>query len=159
MKATEQYFRILLQKDVRFFSIFFTQFLWKIGTQMIMSWWVTANFFPVYIGFHRNCASGWDLRRSHCKCSPFTQRCCSESIAWDNLWVKSYVIVSTAIFTLYRIAFRDAAIRYNVQRHGAVQVVRTHQGQTSCCRNSSPRFRLSVFQSSRSLIRDLIDYE
>lgn len=142
-----------------FSRFFLLSFYEKLGRRWLCHDELQLIFFPVYIGFHRNCASGWDLRRSHCKCSPFTQRCCSESIAWDNLWVKSYVIVSTAIFTLYRIAFRDAAIRYNVQRHGAVQVVRTHQGQTSCCRNSSPRFRLSVFQSSRSLIRDLIDYE
>ena len=142
-----------------FSRFFLLSFYEKLGRRWLCHDELQLIFFPVYIGFHRNCASGWDLRRSHCKCSPFTQRCCSESIAWDNLWVKSYVIVSTAIFTLYRIAFRDAAIRYNVQRHRAVQVVRTHQGQTSCCRNSSPRFRLSVFQSSRSLIRDLIDYE
>ena len=76
MKATERYFRIFLLSFNR-----------KIRRKMNMSWWVKANFFSVYIGFHRNCAGGWDLRRSASKCSPFTKRFCSENNAWDNLWV------------------------------------------------------------------------
>jgi len=77
---------VFYSKKVWDFSrLFLLSFNWKIRRKMIMSWWVKANFFSVYIGFHRNCASGWDLRRSSSKCSPFTKRCCSEKNAWDNL--------------------------------------------------------------------------
>ena len=97
MKATERYFRIFLLSFNR-----------KIRRKMIMSWWVTANFFPFTLVFTETTqvdgTYGDPLVNAHRSPNDSVLKTTPETIC-EYL---SFVILSKAMFTLYWKAFSGA---------------------------------------------------